>query len=369
LLTTGDVDLNSLYEGARQLIWLVSLLVWVTPMPIPIRSEAFGTRKPYAIWTIAIATILASITFYIAQSTADRDSPDRPGMNLMLWPANQNSDGAVTSVTPDMVQRLLNDQDNPAGRAMLHIAAHDADNRLTDDEAARRALAEALQQEPHGEFHWYQLFTCAFLHDTSSIINFLMHLGGNLLFMLVFGTRVNALIGNIATAIVYPILAACSAGFYLLTLPAGPQHPMLGASGAIMGLAGMYLILFPIHRVFCAMWIRVRFRLFCKIFAMRGFWVLLIYFGYDILMDVLNQSLFRGAGGGVAHMAHIGGFCTGMILGLAVLASRMFNTHGGDLLSVTMGRYAWPLIGKPSRWSAIAEPMAPPVRATPLNYA
>ena len=46
-------------------------------------------------------------------------------------------------------------------------------------------------------------------------------------------------------------------------------------------------------------------------------------------------------------MAHIGGFSTGMVLGLVVLLSRMFETHGGDVLSVSLGRRAWPLIGKP----------------------
>jgi membrane associated rhomboid family serine protease len=374
ILTTGDVDLNSLYEGARQLIWIVSWIVWVTPLPIPIRSEAFGTRKPYAIWTIAIATILASITFYIAQHTGDDDSPDRPGNNLMLWPPSQQSDADADVISPETVRKFLEKEDSPEQRTLLHIEARDDENKLTDEQAAQRVLSSFVEERmPHGEFHWYQLITCAFLHDTSSILNFLMHLGGNLLFMLVFGTRVNALIGNIATAILYPILAVCAAGVYLLSLGNGPAIPMLGASGAIMGLAGMYLILFPIHRVFCAMWFRLwlHVRVFYgyKIFAMRGFWVLLIYFGYDVLMNILNKYVFQSdTGGGVAHWAHIGGFSAGMILGLLVLASRMFNTHGGDLLSVTMGRYAWPLIGKPSRWNTAAAPIAPPVRATSLNY-
>jgi hypothetical protein len=72
-----------------------------------------------------------------------------------------------------------------------------------------------------------------------------------------------------------------------------------------------------------------------------------------------------GLSSGVAHWAHIGGFLAGMTLGLGVLFSRFFNTHGGDVLSVTLGKHAWPLIGKPSRWSS-STPALP--RAVSLSY-
>jgi len=72
-----------------------------------------------------------------------------------------------------------------------------------------------------------------------------------------------------------------AAAVYIASLSPDHSGPMLGASGAIQGLAGMYLILFPVHRVYCAMWIRIRWSLFAKVFTLRGFWVLLIYFGYS----------------------------------------------------------------------------------------
>ena len=364
VLTRQDVDEDMLYAHAEQWIRWVSLLVWVTPMPIPIRSEAFGTRKPYAIWTIAIATVLASITFFIAQNAGNG-----AGMNFMLWPPGRQAALSSSLVSPEEIHQIAQKM-TPEDRLEYRQDLNDPQGRLSDDELVQRELDKELADKlpPVGKFQWYQLITHAFLHDTSSVYNFLMHLAGNLLFMLVFGTRVNALIGNLATAIVYPILAVCAASVHLMSLGNGPAGPMLGASGAIMGLAGMYLILFPVHHVYCAMWISLwlRFRrLFgCKIFQLRGFWILLIYFGYDILMNAISTHFH--VGGGVAHWAHIGGFLTGAAVGLGLLLSRMFNTHGGDVLSVALGKHAWPLIGKPARWHL--PPGANLPRATSLNF-
>ena len=152
----------------------------------------------------------------------------------------------------------------------------------------------------------------------------------------------------------------------------GPLHPLLGASGAIMGLAGMYLILFPLHRVFCTMWISIWlwFRRIWgyKIFPMRdsGCWRFTSAMTSSWTFYRRRCSTAAAAAAWL-HWRHIGGFTTGMILGLAVLFSRLFNTHGGDLLSVTLGRYAWPLIGKPNRWNApmAAAPAARPRRPGP----
>jgi membrane associated rhomboid family serine protease len=368
VLTSQGIDENSLYEAAHAWIRWVSLLVWVTPMPIPIRSAAFGTRKPYAIWTIAAATLLASLTYFIAQ--ANSGGSEEPGKNLMLW--SPSASAGTVRLSPQTIHSLVQDL-TPQDRQLLRRKLDDPRGELSDEELVSLALTTLAVQgaASRGEFHYYQLITHAFLHDTSSIYNFAMHLSGNMLFLLVFGTRVNSMIGNLATAILYPILAVCAAVAHLLSIGDGPSGPMLGASGAIMGLAGMYLILFPAHHVVCAMWISIwlRFRRIfgCKIFQLRGFWVLLIYFGYDVLMNYITTHFGQG-GGGVAHWAHIGGFITGMILGLGILLSRLWNTHGGDVLSVTLGRHAWPLIGKPSRWIASQSLPSPLPRAVSLSY-
>ena len=89
------------------------------------------------------------------------------------------------------------------------------------------------------------------------------------------------------------------------------RHPMLGASGAIMGLAGMYLVLAPVHRIYMTIWLRMGlmtgFRLLWKLWAVRGFWVVLFYIAFDVLATLI------GSRDGTAHWAHLGGFVAGWL--------------------------------------------------------
>jgi len=196
-----------------------------------------------------------------------------------------------------------------------------------------------VHQRGAGEFRVYQLFTNAFLHAD------IMHLGGNLLFLLVFGTRVNAAIGWWRMLIIYPILAVGASLIYLISEKGGLPIPSLGASGAIMGLAGMYMVLFPVHKMHVVGWIRLGivtgFHLAYRTWEVRGFWVVLFYIAFDVVAVVGRSD------DGVAHWAHLGGFLVGTILALLLLIARVVNGRGADLLSVTLGQKAWALIGKP----------------------
>jgi membrane associated rhomboid family serine protease len=133
-----------------------------------------------------------------------------------------------------------------------------------------------------------------------------------------------------------------------------PPHPLVGASGAIMGLAGMYLVLMPMHKVHMAFWYRLgllfRFELKMKLFAIRGLWVVLFYIAFDVIYTIF------GIEDNVAHWAHLGGFILGVVIGLLLLITRLVNCRSGDILSGIFGRYAWPLVGRPdsSRKSIIA---------------
>jgi membrane associated rhomboid family serine protease len=147
-------------------------------------------------------------------------------------------------------------------------------------------------------------------------------------------------------AILYPTLGALASASHLY-FAAGSIAPALGASGAIMGLAGMYLIFFPVHRVYMAIWFKLYWGIqtWIKIWPTRGFWVLAFYLSFDLF-----STLIRSADG-VAHWAHLGGFFAGAIIATALLLARLQSAHHADLLSVLLGKHAWPLIGKPQRTS------------------
>jgi hypothetical protein len=103
-----------------------------------------------------------------------------------------------------------------------------------------------------------------------------------------------------------------------------------------------------------AFWLRIRLALFYKLFRMRGFWLLALWVGFnDILPMVLAANRHQGSGlgtsDGVAHWAHVGGFLAGMAFALGLLFSRLSTARGSDLLSVALGKAAWPLLGKPSQ--------------------
>jgi len=196
-----------------------------------------------------------------------------------------------------------------------------------------------------GEFHWYQLLTHAFLHGGY------LHLIGNLIFLLIFGGRVNALIGDFRTVILYPILAVISGSAQALALAHGPPVPGIGASGAIMGLAGMYLIFFPVQKVFMVIWFRIPLIVYAmKVFTMRGFWMLVLWVAWNDVWPTLRAAIspHRAASDHVAHWAHLGGFMGGILIAFALLVTRLVNARGADLLSVSLGKRAWALVGKPT---------------------
>jgi membrane associated rhomboid family serine protease len=125
-----------------------------------------------------------------------------------------------------------------------------------------------------------------------------------------------------------------------------------------MGMAGMYLVLYPLHKIYMAGWWRWGliggFKLHYRFFAVRSFWVVLGYIALDVLMVILD------ARDGVAHWAHIAGLAGGIVLAMVLLVGRMIYS-GSDLLSLALGRHAWPLMGTPHSRLARNVPMAPAV--------
>ena len=148
------------------------------------------------------------------------------------------------------------------------------------------------------------VFTSMFLHGGIS------HIMGNMWFLWVFGDNVEGVLGHVKFAVFYIICGLAATMSQLLVDPSS-TIPMVGASGAIAGVLGMYMIRFPHARVHVFAFIIIFFTTF-RIPAMfvLGFWF------FNQLTNGLG-SLGFDTTGGVAWFAHIGGFISGVMLNQA----------------------------------------------------
>lgn len=146
---------------------------------------------------------------------------------------------------------------------------------------------------------WATVFTSMFLHGGW------MHLLGNMLYLWVFGKNVEDAMGHIRFLLFY---LACGVVAVLAQALPEPDStiPMIGASGAISGLLGAYLLLYPHARVLVVLPIGF----YLHTMRIAAYWVLGLWFGMQVVSTLLTDS----SEGGVAFGAHIGGFLAGMVL-------------------------------------------------------
>ena len=142
------------------------------------------------------------------------------------------------------------------------------------------------------------LFTSMFLHGG------FMHLAGNMLYLWVFGNNIEDVCGH-GRFILFYLLCGLAAAFAQALPDPGSEIPMIGASGAISGVLGAYLVLFPHARVHTLVPIGIVFFTTIKAGWLLGFW-----FVFQLLSGVASNP----AEGGVAFWAHIGGFVAGVPL-------------------------------------------------------
>ena len=128
------------------------------------------------------------------------------------------------------------------------------------------------------------------------------HLIGNMWFLWVFGNNIEDSMGHLRYLVFYLLTGVLAAGAHIVTDP-GSTIPTVGASGAISGIMGAYIVLYPKVRVLT--WIIIR------VVALPA-WVLLAYWFFLQVMG--SRAAAAGQGGGVAFWAHIGGFVAGVLL-------------------------------------------------------
>ena len=133
-----------------------------------------------------------------------------------------------------------------------------------------------------------------------------LHLAGNLVFLWVFGNAVCAKVGNGIYLLAYVGLGLIAAVAHNLL----DGRPAVGASGAINGVVGLFLILYPLNDISCFYFVFIR----GGVFSLSSIWMILLWLAFDIWGAAAG-------GGNVAYMAHVGGFAGGAALGVLLLKS------------------------------------------------
>jgi membrane associated rhomboid family serine protease len=157
-----------------------------------------------------------------------------------------------------------------------------------------------VPQEPGPSPIWLTLLTSIFMHGGW------LHLAGNMLFLWVFGDNVEHRIGHVLYLAFYLVVGVIASLAQILANP-DSVIPTLGASGAISGVLGAYIVMFPANRVIVFL---LRFLVPVPAFVAIGLWAVLQF------INGLGAATVTEETGGVAYLAHIGGFVAGLVAGL-----------------------------------------------------
>jgi membrane associated rhomboid family serine protease len=153
---------------------------------------------------------------------------------------------------------------------------------------------------------WTTIISSMFLHGG------LMHLGGNMLYLWIFGNNTEDTLGHVRFLLFYLICGLAAAGLHLLLGP-NSRIPTLGASGAIAGVLGAYIHLFPHARITTVVFIVIFWTLTeLPAVVVLGFWFVMQL--YNTLISTAATLGGAAETGGVAFGAHVGGFVAGWLL-------------------------------------------------------
>jgi membrane associated rhomboid family serine protease len=170
---------------------------------------------------------------------------------------------------------------------------------------------EAPEQAPW----WVTVFTSMFMHGS------LLHLGGNMLFLWIFGGNIEDSMGR-GRFVVFYLLGGVAALLAQVAIDPDATVPTVGASGAIAAVLGGYAVLYPRARVVTLIFIIIIFTIVeLPALVVLGLWFLLqLLYGASDLAEPLGGS------GGVAYFAHIGGFIFGLVL-IKLFANRVHEDY------------------------------------------
>ena len=160
---------------------------------------------------------------------------------------------------------------------------------------------------------WHTVITSMFMHGGW------MHIIGNMWFLWIFGNNVEDAMGHVRFVVFYLLCGIAAATLQTASQP-DSVIPMVGASGAIGGVMGAYVLMYP--RVNVHLFVILGF--YANTFAVPAYFML----GYWFLLQLVSGSMAIGAeGGGVAFWAHVGGFVAGVLLSFVFRNREMLARH------------------------------------------
>jgi membrane associated rhomboid family serine protease len=187
------------------------------------------------------------------------------------------------------------DLTHPGKYCTLHTGVEEFGNAVTQTECKHGPYPGQIST-------WESVFSAMFLHGN------ILHIGGNMLFLAIFGPNVEDAMGRVRFTVFYLLGGIVALAAQVLVGP-NSTAPTLGASGAIAAVLGGYIVLYPRARILSLVFI-VFFVTIIEVPAvfLLGFWFLeQLYFGSANLTNPV------GGGGGVAYFAHVGGFVFGLL--------------------------------------------------------
>jgi membrane associated rhomboid family serine protease len=193
-----------------------------------------------------------------------------------------------------------------------YLLQEHAANKTSQEDLRNALLRYADDMTPPlalrpGAFSVTQLVTYTLVHGN------ILHLLGNMVFLFVFGNAVNAKLGHAPFLACYFGLGALGGLAWLLL---GSGQPMVGASGAIMGIVGIFFVFFPLNDVRTVYWLGIAG---AGEFSLPSYVVILFYFACDL------WGALAGGGGGVAYVTHLGGAFGGMALAIGLVMSGRYK--------------------------------------------
>ncbi len=234
------------------------------------------------------------------------DSPNPKGVPFVTYAIIALNVAVYVLVTLPLSTQAPDPQD-PALREYVQAIAPSLPPETSVGELLEQTSRYDLTVFAHGfrpsDPSLVSLFTSMFMHGG------FMHLFGNMLFLWIYGDNVEKRLGTLAYLFWYLATGAAATMFHAL-FAGGSPIPLVGASGAISGVLGLYFVWFPHNQV--RLWVFL-FPFFMNVIQLSARIVLGMYLLVDNVLPYLFSS---GGGGGVAHGAHIGGFIAGLLVAL-----------------------------------------------------